>query len=973
MRLALVFNPFNYKVHEENIRIVQKYFGLFPPLSISWVASIAEKAGHEVIIVDARTLELSKEETLSMLKEFRPDIMGFMMTTYMFQDTLQWIKYLKSHFKIPVVIGGYNLRVYPRESISHPEIDFGVVEQAYYTVPALLRELENQFPDFNNVPGLVYKINGQILITPHPQKIDFDMFPNPARHLLPNELYAEFPTERKNFTVMVTSLGCPSGCDFCEAGRTHYNHRSPQTVVNEMEECYYKFKIREIDIFDYQFTGIRNRVLEICRLIQEKKLDISWACRSRIDTVDYDMLSRMKESGCGRIYFGIESGDQVILDKIHKMITLKQVRDVLDMCRSLSIRTLGFFLIGAPGDTTKSIKRTVRFAKSLKLDYVQFSKCLAKPLTPLWKQVVTDTGQDYWKDWILGKETDRDLPRPWTTLSNKKIDTITKSAYISYYARPGFILTHFLNIRSFSELKRKLLCFIDMIFSQEKIAKADKDFRAFNENLRNRIISAKDKKYSENFSENEKNAAEIIFIRFPRINDNNAHPCEAVWPLSAGITATILKNKGYKVKIFDLQAKQKITLTQIYGRIASGNAKILFVQYETPSFSSGLSFSRQAKKINKDLIVVGFGQHARALAQEVIKDGGADICITTDPEFIVKDLMEAIEDGNLEHVSNIVYKDNQECVCVSHGEVADFNINSLPYMDLSLFDFEMYKRKKFPKPFFGGKRWGFIRSSLGCPYQCVFCSSLLRHSINKKYKPHSIEYIYNQIKYYKDKFGITVFSFEDDIFTIDDKRTIELCKAISPLNIRWVADGVRADHLSTDLLKAMKNSGCFGVGIGIESGSQRILDILRKNETVSCIRKNALAVKELGMILVGYVLIGSPTEAENDFKETINMINNIRPHVLYLHYFTPYPDSEAYKIYNDKIDLNRMNHYKNAGKNFSQIDSCRLKRLMKDFYKKYYFSSAYIKDYLKIRFKYLMFDFNEIILIKEAIRFLIFQ
>jgi len=140
MRVALVFNPFQYKIHEENIRIVQKYFGLFPPLSLAWVAAIAEKAGHKVLLVDARTLRLSREETLRILRLFRPDIIGFMMTTYMFRDTLEWIRFFKKNLDIPVMIGGYNLRVYPRESMAHPEIDFGVVEQAYYTLPALLDE-----------------------------------------------------------------------------------------------------------------------------------------------------------------------------------------------------------------------------------------------------------------------------------------------------------------------------------------------------------------------------------------------------------------------------------------------------------------------------------------------------------------------------------------------------------------------------------------------------------------------------------------------------------------------------------------------------------------------------------------------------------------------------------------------------------------------------------------------------------------
>jgi len=493
MRFALVFNPFKYKIHEENIKIVQKYFGLFPPLSLAWTAAIAEKAGHKVIIVDARTLGFTMEETLRVLKKFKPDIIGFMMTTYMFRDTLAWIKFLKERLRIPVVIGGYNLRVYPRESVSHPGIDFGVVEHAYYTIPSLFEELEKQKPDFDNVPGLVYKRDGEIIVTPHPQKIDFDKFPNPARHLLPNELYAEFPTQRKNFTVMVTSLGCPFSCKFCEAGRTPYNPRSPEKVIKEIEESYYKYGIREIDIFDYEFTGIRKRVIEICRLIRKRKLDIIWACRSRIDTVDGPLLEEMKSAGCSRIYFGIESGVQEILDRVNKGITLKQIENIIGICNDLGIQTLGFFLVGAPGDIKRTLRKTLSFAKKLKLDYVQFSKCLAKPLTPLWKQMVEINKKDYWRDWILGKEYDRELPRPWTVLSNREIDRFTKWAYISYYGRFSFVLKHLSRLHSWSEFKRKFFAFLDMLFSQENRARRDDGFKAFNENDKKLLLKAREK------------------------------------------------------------------------------------------------------------------------------------------------------------------------------------------------------------------------------------------------------------------------------------------------------------------------------------------------------------------------------------------------------------------------------------------------------------------------------------------------
>ena len=476
MRFALVFNPFKYKVHEENLRIVQKYFGMFPPLSLAWVAAIARRAGHKVIIIDARTLRLTKEETLYRLKEFKPDVLGFMMTTYMFRDTLEWIVYLKKHLKVPVVIGGYNLRVYPKESVSYPEIDYGVIEHSLDTIPQLFEVLEGK-RKLKDVVGLVYKENNEIKLNP-PKPVIFEDFPFPARDLLPNELYAEFPTERKNFTVMVTSLGCPFGCSFCEAGRTSYNPRSPKTVVSEIKECYEKYKIREIDIFDYDFTADKKRVLEICRLIKEKKLDILWACRSRVD-IDLDLLKEMKEAGCGRIYYGIESGSQEILNKVNKGITLNQIRKTIRATKELNIKALGFFLIGAPSETYRTVRQTIRFAKELNLDYVQFSKCLAKPLTPLWKQLINETKKDYWRDWILGIEIDRDLPRPWTKLKNKEIDALTKWAYLSYHARPLFLLRSVLNVRSFKEFKRKFFAFLDMIFSQEKFSKEDKNFIAY--------------------------------------------------------------------------------------------------------------------------------------------------------------------------------------------------------------------------------------------------------------------------------------------------------------------------------------------------------------------------------------------------------------------------------------------------------------------------------------------------------------
>lgn len=481
MRLGLVFNPFSYKLHEENLKIVQRFFGLFPPLSLAWVAGIAEKAGHEVTLIDARTLRLSKEDVLDRLREFSPDVIGFMMTTYMYRETLEWIRYLKKHLNVPVIVGGYNLRVYPKESVAPPEIDFGVVEHAYYTLPKLFEELAGG-RRFGDVPGLVYKQDGAVIVTPHEMQIDFDKFPMPARHLLPNELYAEFPTERRNFTVMVTSLGCPRQCGFCEAGGTMYGPRSPETVVAEIEECYTKYGIREIDIFDYEFPIVRKRTREICRLLKDKKLDVEWACRARVDSVDESILREMKDAGCRRIYYGIESGVQEILDRVNKGVALRTIEETIRMTKEMGIRPLGFFLVGAPGDTRETVRQTVKFAKRLGLDYVQFSKTLAKPLTPLWKQMVENTGRDYWREYILGNVGDQVLPRPWTELTNEDIDRLARRAYLSFHLRPGFLIRSAFKTRSWKEFKRKFRALYEMVVKQERLSKSDKAFAAYDEN-----------------------------------------------------------------------------------------------------------------------------------------------------------------------------------------------------------------------------------------------------------------------------------------------------------------------------------------------------------------------------------------------------------------------------------------------------------------------------------------------------------
>ena len=106
MKVALIFPPYNHKKFEENIRVVSEEFGVYPPLNLAYVAAIIEQAGHNVILIDANALKLSKENVLKRVKKFNPDLLGFMLTTYMFHQTLDWIRYLKKNTGVFTVVGG---------------------------------------------------------------------------------------------------------------------------------------------------------------------------------------------------------------------------------------------------------------------------------------------------------------------------------------------------------------------------------------------------------------------------------------------------------------------------------------------------------------------------------------------------------------------------------------------------------------------------------------------------------------------------------------------------------------------------------------------------------------------------------------------------------------------------------------------------------------------------------------------------
>ena len=454
MRVSLIFAPFGHVKHLEKTETENEEFGAFPPLNLSYVASITRQAGHKVKLIDAHALKLSKKQVLAKISKFRPDILGFMLTSYMFQRTFDWIRYFKRKTGLPVAVGGINLRLFPEETMSHPEIDFAILGSARAAFPSLLHALENVEP-VDKIKGIAFRRKGNVVFNP-PDDLteDLDLLPFPARDLLPNHKYYSYISQRKNFSVVNTSFGCPYNCVFCDERASPYRPRDPKKVVDEVEVCVKKYKVREIDFFDRNFTTSKKRVINICDELIKRKVKIEWSCRSRVDNVDSEMLSKMKRAGCKMILYGIESGDPKILKNMKKQISLDRVRQTVKLTQKHGIRVFGFFMIGAPGETKETAMRTINFAKSLDLDFVQFTRTSAKPLTELHKMITEKTGRDFWRDFVRGKTIEQKLPMPGTDLSQKEIHKLIRSAYLSFYLRPKIIIRAFFNLKSFDELWR---------------------------------------------------------------------------------------------------------------------------------------------------------------------------------------------------------------------------------------------------------------------------------------------------------------------------------------------------------------------------------------------------------------------------------------------------------------------------------------------------------------------------------------
>ena len=470
---VLLVNPSYESIYNRSESPYYRKFYLFksnkvpyqPVLSLAVLAGSLKQAGNSVKIVDCNLPEFSQGAFKQALQEFKPDFVGITFASGLFEEMKRLAADTKSFDpKIVIFGGGSHASAFPEQSLKDSPLDIVITGEADFTICDVVSG-----KSLGAIPGVWYRKGNKIEESPLPKPIiqNLDSLPFPAWELVDLSRY-ETPRylARKNPAgFMETSRGCPWGCVYCNKSVMGRNWRakSPERVVDEIEyllQCGFK----EIHVADDMFTTQMDRAKKICDLIMERGLKFPWATLTgiRVDRVDLEMFQKMKKAGCYRVYFGIESGSQDILDRIDKKITLEQVRNAVTLAKKAGLEACGFFMMGLPGETEETMEKTIEFAASLDLDLAKTTICIPLPNTVMYNELKSQ-GRIKINDW-----TQFNL---YTTLKdvydheNLEWETVNeyyKKFYRRFYLRPSFIARRVVNSIRKGEIIQDILQFATM-------------------------------------------------------------------------------------------------------------------------------------------------------------------------------------------------------------------------------------------------------------------------------------------------------------------------------------------------------------------------------------------------------------------------------------------------------------------------------------------------------------------------------
>ena len=441
-----------------------------PPMGLALIAAVLEREGYPVTLLDANALGLQPEDVPSLAND--ADIVGLTAMTPTVSTAISIAHHLKQASPgQTILLGGVHATLLPEETLTRaPGVDIIIRGEGEETIIELLRALERKQP-LDNVSGISYRIDGKVISTAaKPTTVDMDSLPFLAYHLLPWQKYIPHPPHGRAlpFAAIITSRGCPYHCAYCSKPifGSKFRAQSPERVITEITYLKERFGVKEIAFYDDVFTLDKKRAIAIADGILKKGIKIFWTCEARVNLVDKELLRHIKQSGCYAIAYGIESASQEILDTLYKDITLEQVEEAVRISREVGLQTIGYLMVGSPGESPETISKTIQFAKKLKLDFAQFSVTTPFPGTELY-DLLGNKGENIpWESFIYDGADSQRLPLfENSQLTKNDIRYWTRRAYREFYLRPSYLWQRARQINSIGELKINIRGFCRLLRS----------------------------------------------------------------------------------------------------------------------------------------------------------------------------------------------------------------------------------------------------------------------------------------------------------------------------------------------------------------------------------------------------------------------------------------------------------------------------------------------------------------------------
>lgn len=381
----------------------------------------------------------------------------------------------------------------------------------------------------------------------------------------------------------------------------------------------------------------------------------------------------------------------------------------------------------------------------------------------------------------------------------------------------------------------------------------------------------------------------VLFVNPPQTASKYKFMGVIAPPLGIAYMAGVLQENHIDVEILDASAED-MDFKDVEKELLKRKPDLVALTALTPTIGRALETAQVVKETLPDSIVVMGGYHPTFNFIETLEDENVDIVIRGEGEYIMLNLVQALENqSSLHDVKGIVFEDkNSKEIVVNPEAPLIQDLDELPFPALNLLPMKKYRLLDMDT------HMTTMITTRGCPMQCSFCSSAAMHG--KKIRERSVENIVDEIEYLKTNYDIDTIAFMDDTFTLKKRKVMAICDEILKRNIEimWGCTS-RVDTLDEKLLKKMKEAGCITIFIGVESADQQQLDNMCKNTTIAKIENAFKIAHKLKIRTIASVALGMPGDTKEIMNKTVKFVHKLKPNYAIYSLATPYPGTRFYK------------------------------------------------------------------------------